>query len=143
MVRSGNDLLAGLVDLRMLQGLQLGLEAVEFFLQVGQLLQHGLLRGASRLQTDLAGAASQKRRAVQLQALDVERTGLGEADQSPILGERKMAGQVIFERVEQPLRRVWLPVIALEFVARVTAVDEIAGRVRAASRARLEVIHSQ
>jgi hypothetical protein len=40
-------------------------------------------------------------------------------------------GQVIMQRVKEAIRRVWLPVIALELVAGVTAVDKVCSLVRA------------
>jgi hypothetical protein len=68
-------------------------------------------------------AACDQRGPIQPQPLDVKDSGFGEAGERPVIREHEMLIEVITQRVQETACGVWLPVVALEGIARVAAVD--------------------
>jgi hypothetical protein len=80
---------------------------------------------AGQLQETAFTAVGDERLTIEAQLLDVKRSRLGPCQERSVLLFDPMRRQFIAERVEDAERGVGLPVIALEFVTGVAAVDPV------------------
>jgi hypothetical protein len=62
---------------------------------------------------------------VQVQSLNTEAAGLGQTPYPAVIGVQEMLAQIVPQRMQHPPRGGGLPVVPLELVARMTAVDPV------------------
>jgi hypothetical protein len=83
---------------------------------------------------------SEKRRPIQVQALDMETAGIRWATQDAVGLKRHMSVNVVEQWMEEAVRPARNPRVTFELVTRVTAIDQIVWRIGAPLAERLKMI---
>jgi hypothetical protein len=113
------------------------LQCRKLLFQFRQARDHNPIGRAVGFQKPLLPAMRNERRPIQLQPADVKHAGLGEAVQGVVVGERYVSAEIVSLWMLQALERAGLPVVSLELIAGVTAVNQVHWLIGAALGARL------
>jgi hypothetical protein len=95
------------------------------------------------LQPATTAALNEELRSVQLEAIDVELSCLGQRDELTVLIFADVLRDRVTKRVEDTPGRVGLPVVALQIVTNDAGVDPVVGGIHAARGSRLKVVYRQ